>query len=367
MRIVITGGGTGGHIYPALAVAEVLRDDPDTEALLYIGKEAGMEQEITAANQIPFKGIVFSGMPRRPNPAFFRWMFSLGGAIRKAGRYLDDIRPHVVFGTGGYVSAPVLMAAKLRGIPYVVHEPDAHAGLVNRLMGRWAAGVTAAFGEANALIGSRRFHVTGNPIRGELGTLSKEEALKRLGLDWSAQDRILVVTGGSQGALSLNRTIIGALPWLIDQAGLKVIHQSGKKLYDEAKAGADQAGYGDHPAYLLRPFFDDMAAVLACADLTVCRAGSMSLSELYICGLPSVLVPFPFAAADHQRMNALASQNAGASVMILDADCTPQALISVLQELFAQPERLEQMKAASRKLAHPDATTRIIEILKGFA
>lgn len=364
MRIVITGGGTGGHIYPALAVAEALKDEPFIEELLYIGKESGMEQELVQAHGISFAGIAFSGMPRRLTPAFFRWLISLGGAIHKAGQLLDEVRPDVVFGTGGYVSAPVLMAAKLRRIPFVVHEPDAHPGLVNRLMGRWASGVTAAFAEANRLIGSRNFYVTGNPIRGELGQLSKAEALQRLRLDWPAEERVLVVTGGSQGARTINQAIIGALPYLVEQKGLRVIHQSGKTLYEEAKAEAAREGYDNHPAYLLRPFFEDMAAVMACADLALCRAGSMSLSELYVCGIPSILVPYPFAAADHQRKNALASQQAGASVMIPDADLSVQTLTHTVQELLSQPEHLAQMKAAAHKLAHPDATAQIIKILK---
>ncbi len=371
-KVVITGGGTGGHIYPALAIAEQLVNDSDVTDLLYIGKRNSMEQDVIPAHHIAFQGISFSGMPRTLTWRFIPWGIQLIQSILEAYRLLNDFQPHMVFGTGGYVSAPVLMSAKLLGIPYIVHEPDAHPGLVNRLMGRWATAATGAFQEAQALIKTRDFNVTGNPIRGKIGHLTKADALACLGnpvVGWHADDPVLVVTGGSQGSRTLNQAVIEALPELINRLGLRVIHQTGQGLYDETRVALQQNGFEAHPSLWVQPFFTDMAAVWGASDVALCRSGSLTLSELYICGLPSVLVPFPYAAADHQRKNAQASEQAGASVMIPDSDCTADRLVKTLEKLLSapkDPERLNRMREASRSLAHPDATQAIVSLIKAM-
>jgi UDP-N-acetylglucosamine--N-acetylmuramyl-(pentapeptide) pyrophosphoryl-undecaprenol N-acetylglucosamine transferase len=275
-----------------------------------------------------------------------------------------------VFGTGGYVSAPVLMAAKNLKIPYMIHEPDAHPGLVNRLMSRWADKVTAAFIEAKNLLKGRSFHVTGNPIRGKImeiidGKLSKEAAKNQLGLSLEPDKKILLVTGGSQGARQINQAIIGAIPTLLDELHLQVIHQTGQKLFEDAMALLP-AAYRDHPDYIMRPFFPDMSLTLASADFALCRSGSLTLSEMYLAGLPTILVPYPYAAADHQRKNAMASCKAGASRMIEDTQCTSEHVIAIVQELLNQSAAFEQMKTACTTLAHPYATDEIVGLLKSY-
>ncbi len=366
MNIVITGGGTGGHIYPALAVAEKLVGDSDINAVLYIGKRNSLEEEVIPANQIDFKGISFSGMPRTLTWRLIPWGFSLIQAIGDAYKLLKKFKPDVVFGTGGYVSAPVLMAAQWQGIPYIVHEPDAHPGLVNRLMGRWANAGTGAFSEAKSLLKTNRFYTTGNPIRGQIGHLSKAESLQQLERSALGSGPVLVVTGGSQGSRTLNRTVVDALPRLVNELGLGVIHQTGRTLYDETLEWLKDAGFEEHPKLWVKPFFENMAAVWGAGDVALCRSGSLTLSELYICGLPSILVPFPYAAADHQRKNALASKKAGASAIILDSECTAEGLVKNLKDILEGPERLENMRQASLALAHPNATQDIIAIIKAI-
>lgn len=364
-RIVLTGGGTGGHIFPALAVGERLRDDPDVASLVYIGKRGGLESRLIPAHGIAFEGIDFTGMPRKPGMALLRWLASIPPAVRHAGRLLDAARPDVVFATGGYVSAPVLAAAAWRRIPAVIHEPDACPGLVNRLMSRWADQATIAFAQARPALACARVHVTGNPLRGAIGQLSKPQGLAALNLPWDPQRPTLLVTGGSQGARRLNQALIEALPALLDTHGLQILHQTGATLHDEAMAMIADTPWADHPRYCVRPFFEAMAAAWACADLAVCRAGSLTLSELYRCGLPSILVPFPFAAADHQTKNAQASVRAGASVMLPDAALAGPRLLAELRSLLDVPERLSAMAQASQQLSHPQATEAIIALLKG--
>ncbi len=369
-RVVITGGGTGGHIYPALAVAEELLKDSELEDLLYVGKRESLEEAVIPENNIAFEGISFSGMPRSLTWRLIPWGGALFQAVMDASRLLSQFKPHVVFGTGGYVSAPVLMAAKLKGIPYIIHEPDAHPGLVNRLMGRWADTATGAFAEAQRILKAKNFKATGNPIRGEIGHLSKGEALQHLAKnsefvrDWKESDPVFVITGGSQGARTINKAVVEALPQLVNELGFRVVHQSGKALYNETLEAVKEAGFEKHPSLLLQPFFADMASVWGVGDLALCRSGSLSLSELYISGLPSVLIPFPYAAADHQRKNALASQEAGASVMILDSECNAESLVKTVKQMMKNPETFKQMKQASLALAHSKATQEICSLVK---
>lgn len=375
MRLVVTGGGTGGHVYPALAVAEVMRADPAVESVTYIGKTTGLESELVPQHGIDFRGIEFYGMPRGKNPfVLFKlvaWLAKLELAKRHARTYLMELKPDVVFGTGGYVSAPVLMAARDLNIPYVVHEPDAKPGLVNQLMSKKAAVITTSFAEGAESLKqnpSQEVLVTGNPIRGNIGTLSRPEAMKLLGLDWPESRPVLLVTGGSQGSRRINQAVVAALPKLLKENGFAVVHLTGKKLYEETLERLDHLNPAlkTHPYYQVRPYSGEMAALLAIADVAVCRAGSLSLSEMYVCGVPTILVPYPFAAADHQRKNALASVHSGASIMIEDAACNSERLLQELTPLAGDSEARQAMKRAAIGLGHPDATLRIVACLKKF-
>lgn len=376
MRLVVTGGGTGGHIYPALAVANVMKADPSVESVVYIGKTGGLESELVPQAGVPFEGIFFYGMPRRRSFLLpfqlVRWFAQLQVAKMAAKKLLQVHRPHVVFGTGGYVSAPVLMAAKSLGIPYVVHEPDAQPGLVNRLMSRHARIITTSFSEGAEKL---RHHdgqevlVTGNPIRDGIGVLSKQKALLRLGRPWPEEQPVLLVTGGSQGARRINQAVVDALPGLVNELGFAVVHLTGRALYEETcqAVKSRQPAFQDHSQYWMQPYSADMDALLALAEIAVCRAGSLSLSEMYVCGIPTVLVPYPHAASDHQRKNAQASVRLGASCMIEDADCRGSALLDVLRPLMLNAAQRQAMRAAARQLGHPHATAEIVACLQRFS
>lgn len=380
-RVVVTGGGTGGHIYPALAVAQALLKDTEGFDVLYVGNANSLESQLVPQQGISFDSITFSGMPRGGGlgrlVAMFKWLMQLVSAIKAAKAILKAYSPHVVLGTGGYVSAPVLFAAKALKIPYVVHEPDAMPGLVNRLMSRWAHLATGAFDVSGKLMHAYRFLATGNPIRSQIQSVSKNEtaeerqlrrqkALGEMGLSFDLKKPILIVVGGSQGAKTLNQAVVEALPKLVDDLGLQIIHQSGQKLYEETKNAVPQ-GYLNHPSYQLLPYFQEMWHPLALADLALCRAGSLSLSEMYLAGIPTVLVPYPYAAADHQRKNAQASAAAGASIVLEDKACTGENIIQVLSEVLQTPERIKAMHEAALDLAHPDATDVLVSEILALA
>lgn len=376
MRLVVTGGGTGGHIYPALAVAEVMKADPSVTNVTYIGKSGGLESELVPQNGLPFEGIEFYGMPRGKSPVVLlklvAWLAKLEQAKAHARRLLTRLQPDVVFGTGGYVSAPVLMAAQSLKIPYVVHEPDAQPGLVNRLMSRHAQVITTSFSEGAERLKhkpSQQVLITGNPIRGAIGAMDKTAAFQSLGLQWPVDKPILLITGGSQGARRLNAAVVDALPVLLDELGFSVAHLTGKKLYDETLAALDakHPALKSHGGYWVQPYSANMAALLAVADLAICRAGSLSLSEMYVSGIPTILVPYPFAAADHQRKNAQASVRAGASLMVEDSEFTGERLLQDLRPLVQDAELTQRMKSAALALGHPHATQEIVACLKQFA
>ena len=369
MRLVVTGGGTGGHIYPALAVAAEWRSRGKDSAL-YIGKADGLESELAVQSGIPFKGLSFYGMPRGFSLTlpfrFLCWLRSLRRAQETARRMLQDFQPDVVFGTGGYVSAPVLLAARTLKIPYVLHEPDAYPGLANRLLAPNARAVTTGFAEGARAFPSRETRpvlVTGNPIRNSIGRMKRPKAQASLGL--SCSKRVLLVTGGSQGARRINRALTEALPVLLGELDLAVLHVTGKTLYDETLSALEPS-LKNHPDYHVMSYAAQMPELLAAADIAVCRAGSMSLSEMYACGIPTILVPYPYAAADHQHRNAMASVQAGASRMIEDADCTGERLVNELRSLLRSADHLARMRQAALALGHPDATREIVRHLRSM-
>jgi UDP-N-acetylglucosamine--N-acetylmuramyl-(pentapeptide) pyrophosphoryl-undecaprenol N-acetylglucosamine transferase len=384
-RVVVTGGGTGGHITPALAVADALR--AQGVEVTYVGNPKGLEQAMAPERGYPFYGVEFSGMPRKPGVALLKWFFQLFTAARVARQHLRRIQPHAVFGTGGYVAAPVLLAAKSLGIPYAIHEADAYPGLVNRLTARWAQHVTIAFEQAKKRLPIMPIHLTGNPVRQDLGLLTQREACARLWPDWlpllppdpdnippdntqpanAAQGLpVVLVMGGSQGARQINRAVVGALPHLLPHA--LVVHQTGKQLFDETMALVPPVLKNDphYSNYRPMPFIADMSAMLALANVAVCRSGSLTLSELFVAGVPAILVPYPYAAGNHQLINAQSVQSAGAAIIIEDSHLTSEHLVEILYKLLQSVDLREPMVEAAKKLAKPHATATITHLLCGL-
>ena len=363
IKILITGGGTGGHIYPAIAVIQNLKQDNDIEKIFYIGCEKNMEKDIVLGENIDFYSINVSGMPRKTSLKLFKWFFELGLAIIKSAFYISKLKPDVVLGTGGYVSGPVLLAAKWLKVPFVIHDPDAHPGIVNKFMAKWASAVSISFEQAKSHLKSKNIVLNGNPIRANFLQVSRDEAINELNLN--PEKKTILAIGGSQGANTINNALMGASSVLIN-SGFQIIHQTGAKNYNKyiRELAQKSPELLNNPCYIVKPFFNNMEIPLNAADMSVSRAGSLSISELNLCGLPSILVPYPYAAADHQRFNAKAMEEAGASLYLEDSDCKPEKLIELILDIFSNPEKLEQMKQTNKNLAKPQATENIIKILK---
>jgi UDP-N-acetylglucosamine--N-acetylmuramyl-(pentapeptide) pyrophosphoryl-undecaprenol N-acetylglucosamine transferase len=367
-RIVLTGGGTGGHVYPALAVAEVLKEDPDVEAILYIGVTGHLEERLAAERGLQFHGIKVSGLPRRFSPALFTWPFEMLNAINKAKALLKEFKPTAILGTGGYASAPPLAAAQMMNIPYAVHEPDAHPGLVNKVFAKQASLVSVGMEAAADILKSERGPTifNGNPVRNSfVKALGRDAACAVLGLDHTL--KTILVTGGSQGAQAINEAVVRALPDLLEHdPPIQVIHQAGDKNAAAIKENLDRTLLLNK-RYHLRPYFEDLSTPYAACDMAICRAGAMTIAELAVTGTPALFIPYPFAAADHQTHNANFLAAKGAAEVLPQSQLTAESFKSKVMELMESEERLKNMRQNMRALGKPQAAEHLAQRLKAIS
>ncbi|WP_310393457.1 undecaprenyldiphospho-muramoylpentapeptide beta-N-acetylglucosaminyltransferase [Hymenobacter sp.] len=358
MRVIISGGGTGGHIFPALAIANELRCRLPAAEILFVGANGRMEMTRVPDAGYKIVGLDISGLQRRLTPQNLLFPMRVFRSVRQAGQLIEEFRPDAVVGVGGYASAPVLLAATSRAIPSLIQEQNSYAGLVNKLLARRVGRICVAYEGMEKFFPANKLVVTGNPVRTEIAAGDRVEALRFFGLDPAR--KTLLVVGGSLGARTLNLATAAALPRLRD-AGVQLLWQTGKLYFLEARqlAAAHQA---DNLHAL--EFIQRMDLAYAAADAVVSRAGALSVAELCLTGKASILVPSPNVAEDHQTKNALALVSKGAAVLITD-EHAPTRLYDEALRLLADPERRQQLGARARALARPNATGAIVdELLK---
>ena len=358
----VTGGGTGGHIYPAMAVAEALSENAK---VYYVGNKRNMEFELTTKKGFKFLHVGVSGMPRKLNPKFFYWGIRLVRAILYSIRYIKKYKPNAVFATGGYVSAPMIFACIITKTPYMMHDCDAMPGLVTRKLCKRAKYVSLAFEKAKKFIPNRHVIITGNPIRPEFKTLSKEEARANLNLK---NKLTMTVMGGSQGAKSINNTVVEVLKEFAQDKDMQIIFQTGKRNYDEIteKLKLVYPAWEQENNLIIKPYFMDMISVLKSSDIVISRAGSLSLSEICASSAAPILIPFPHAAANHQRINAKYLVEMGACIYVEDKDLEPNKLRETINLLLNNPTKMNYLKQNSAYLARFDATEKIVECLNSL-
>jgi UDP-N-acetylglucosamine--N-acetylmuramyl-(pentapeptide) pyrophosphoryl-undecaprenol N-acetylglucosamine transferase len=356
MKFIISGGGTGGHIFPAVAIAnEIRRRLPDAE-ILFVGANGRMEMTRVPEAGYKIVGLDISGLQRRLTPQNILFPVRVFRSVRKAGKLIQEFRPDAVVGVGGYASAPVLLAATSRGIPSLIQEQNSYAGLVNKLLGRRVSKICVAYDGMEKFFPANNMVLTGNPVRTEIAHGNRAEAQQFFNLDPSK--KTLLVIGGSLGARTLNLATAAALSRLHD-AGVQLLWQTGKIYFPEAQQQA--APYAaDHLQAL--EFIQRMDLAYAAADVVISRAGALSVSELCLTGKASVLVPSPNVAEDHQTKNALALVGKGAAVLITDEHAATRLYDETLR-LLADPDRQQQLSERVRELARPDATTAIVDEL----
>lgn len=358
----ITGGGTGGHIYPAVAVADALAAEGST--VYYVGNPDNLEFDIIKKKDYAFLPVNIHGMPRKIGLPLVEWSFLLCIAVLKSLGYLNKYKPDAVFGTGGYVSAPILIACIIKKIPYMMHDCDAQPGLVTRKLAPYASAVSLAFECAKVFVNNKHCFVNGNPIRTKFRTLLKTEARKSLGF---LNSKItLCIMGGSQGARTINDAAVEVLKTLTNKYDVQVIFQTGKKNFERVVEQLIKIypEYESDKNLIVRPYFDDMVTVLKASDIAVSRAGSLSLSEIEASGIASILIPYPHAAADHQRKNAKYMFEQGASLYLEDHELNEKTLLENLTLLITNKEKLAKLQGAAMKLAKYDGVDKIVSQLK---
>lgn len=356
-KILISGGGTGGHIFPALSIANALRRrDPKTE-ILFVGAEGRMEMERVPAAGYEIIGLPVSGFNRKNMLSNVKVVFKLLKSMLRAKKVLKDFNPDIAIGVGGYASGPMLKEAQKHGIPTLLQEQNSYAGVTNKLLAKEAKAICVAYPDMQRFFPEDRIILTGNPVRDNILTadVSKEEARRQLGLP--AHRKLVLVIGGSLGARTINQSIAKAFN-KIENAGGYVLWQTGKLYADECRKIADK--YNN--VVKATPFISRMDLAYKAADVVVSRAGAGTISELQLLGLPTILIPSPNVAEDHQRKNAEALVQCNAAVMIHDADA-PDKLGSETVALLNDTPRCELLSENIRKMALCDADEKIVDTI----
>jgi UDP-N-acetylglucosamine--N-acetylmuramyl-(pentapeptide) pyrophosphoryl-undecaprenol N-acetylglucosamine transferase len=353
MRAILAGGGTGGHVIPALAIAHCLKELYRAE-VLFVGTARGIENRLVPNAGFGLRLVQVGALKNVNLATRAKTAFDLPRAIFTSSRIIAEFRPDVMIGVGGYASGPAMLAAALSSVPTLAFEPNVVPGFANRLVAPMISAAAVHFEETGRYF--RRFRVTGVPVRHAFFDI----AGKRTG----DPRPTLLVFGGSQGAHAINQVMIECLTALrARRPELHIIHQTGERDYNNAQAAYLAAG-GSAEVY---PFIDDMPGMFARSDLLLCRSGASTVAEVMAAGKPAIFVPFPRAADDHQKRNAELLERAGAALMLQETSMSSERLVRTIGELLGDRARLERMSAAARSLAHPDAAREIAEMAARLA
>lgn len=368
MKVLLAGGGTAGHINPALAIAGYIKSKrPDTE-FLFIGNKDGMEQRLVPQAGFEIKSITISGFKRSFSPKSMvenvktvSRTFTSSAAAKKI---IKEFQPDICIGTGGYVSGPVVRTAAKLGIPCIIHEQNAYPGVTNKMLARRVQKVMLAVEAAKPYFKDASVVVTGNPVRGEILTADKATSRQKLGLD---QRPVILSFGGSLGAQKINEAVADLIARSGKDGRYQHIHAYGKyggwfpDLVKEKGADIEACKNLD-----IRPYIDNMPECMAAADLVICRAGAITLSEIQAMGKPAILIPSPNVAENHQYHNAMALVNAGAAEIIEETDLSGEAVISKVDSMLKSAETLAKFSENSKKMAITNANERIYSVVKGI-
>ncbi len=350
MKVIIAAGGTGGHIYPGIAVAkEILRRDSESK-VLFVGTSRGLETKIVPANGFELSLINSQGLKNVGLMGKLKGLFILPKSFLEARQIIKNFQPDAVVGAGGYVSGPVLLMASLMRVPTLVMDSNALPGFTNRRLAPFVTKAALTFDEALPYFGKKGM-VTGNPVRQEFFEIEPKSRGEKMNL---------LVFGGSQGARMINNTLADALA-LLPYDKLNIVHQTGEGDFENIRELYNRAGWGNA---VVQPYISDMVAEFAKTDLIICRAGATSCAEIAAAGKAAMLIPLPTAADDHQRKNAEALQSAGAARMILQRDLSAENLAKEINDLINSPETISAMGTAAKKLARADAAQVTVDLIE---
>jgi UDP-N-acetylglucosamine--N-acetylmuramyl-(pentapeptide) pyrophosphoryl-undecaprenol N-acetylglucosamine transferase len=354
MRCVIAGGGTGGHLFPGMAIAEAFVEKEKGNEVLFIGTEKGIEARVLPGGKFPLRTIRAKPIQGRSLLEKVKAIWGLPMAIFEASTILKEFQPQLVLGVGGYASGPTLLAASLLGMKRAIQEQNVMPGMTNRILKWFSQRIFVSFEEAKKYFPGKKVILTGNPIRKEFFVTLRES---RGGRERKGRFTVLIF-GGSAGAHRINRAMIEALGDLQGiKSSLKIIHQTGKEDLAFVSEGYREKGF----EALVKPFFEDLARYYQISDLVICRSGASTVAELAVCGKAAVLIPYPFAAHDHQLINAKKLVDLGAARMILDQELNGRILTQTILHLHDHPEERARMEETIQRLARPRAAEEIVD------
>lgn len=356
MKIIISGGGTGGHIYPAIAIANELKALNPTTDILFVGAEGKMEMEKVPRAGYTIVGLPVVGIKRELTLDNLAFPLKLGRSLLRARQIVRDFQPDAAVGVGGYASGPLLLAASLKGVPTLIQEQNSYAGLTNKVLARWAKRICVAYPGMDAFFPADKIKLTGNPVRSDIQRADQQVVAGRDLFNLEENRSTLLIIGGSQGARTINESIEAGLTRFVD-AGIQVIWQTGPAFIERARAAVATIGSPLIKAY---DFIYEMDKAYAVADVVVSRAGALSVSELCLVGRPAVLVPFPAAAEDHQTKNAMSLVERNAALLVTDQTARKN-LVTTALHLLSNPIQQKELRTQIKTLARPNAARDIAQ------
>lgn len=363
MRAILTGGGTGGHVYPAVSIAKEIQKRYKDAEIIFVGTEKGLESKIVPKEGFKLKTIKIRPIERSLTPKNVLAVKEAFTSFVEARRIIKEFKPDIVIGTGGYVCGTVMLTAAMMKLPTLIHESNAFAGITNKLLSRFVDVIALNFEEAAKYFkNGKRVVVTGNPIRQDVLDISRSEGMKAFGFDENVP--LVFVTGGSRGARKINQSILALAEHCAKTGKLQLLHMTGETQYQSVMQSYKEKGIPtDSSNIKVLPYIYNMPYALAASDLIISRCGAMTLSEITLLGKPSILIPYPYAAENHQEYNARALEKKGAAKVIIEKDLSEASLFSAVLEMTENREKLQQMAINSKKLGVADADSQIGEII----
>lgn len=363
MKVLISGGGTGGHIYPAIAIAKKIKKRYKNADILYVGTEKGMESELVPKEGLNFKPIRVKGFNRKLSIDTLRSVKELILGLNDARKIIRDYSPDLVIGTGGYVCGPVVLIAALKKIPTMIHEQNAFPGVTNRILSRFVNRIAASFEESIKYFKDpKKVIITGNPIREDILNIDKNKAYKVLKL--SMDKPFIYSVGGSGGQKKLNDAMLEVIVENNDNKSIQILHVTGKRFYKDFLDQLKQRGIHTlNNNIRVVPYMYDAPSALAAADLVISSSGAITIAEVTAVGVPTILIPKAYTAENHQEYNARALEKKGASIVVLEKDLCGKKLNSIINQLVSDRNRLLKMAAKSKELGIKDSIDRIIKII----
>lgn len=363
MKFLVTGGGTGGHIYPALAIAHKIKETFPDAQLLYVGTDKGMESQIVPREGFRFKSIRVKGFRRKISLDTLKSVKELVLGMKDARRIIKHFNPDMVIGTGGYVCGPMVILGAMKGIPSIIHEQNAFPGVTNKILSRFVDCVAISFEESRKYFKkAKNVHLTGNPIRNNFTNIDLDKAYKKF--NFKKDIPIVLSFGGSGGQKSLNSSMLGLMNKYSDRKDIQILHVTGKNHYDKFNEALYKRGLNNLSDHIkVVPYLYDMPLALGVSNLVITSAGAITLSEITALGIPSILIPKAYTAENHQEYNARAMEKNGASVVILEKDLNKNILYDTVEELLNNKKKISIMKKKTKALGKLDATDSIMNLI----